>query len=189
MYYTGQVPELRVQPDRLRDAHQGASSLSEFKDTCVCLFASVCVCEFNDSNQPLCVSKKFKDNQTGRVSGVLYENLTVIQPYRYVMGINQNDQARRRRSLAEQQTEESDSGVRDDYRPMANVSIDDITYRGIRTVGAKVLSAGHFQCDVQVSLTSTCSLATHFTIHIRKVLVRGRRAAAKTARRVLRALG
>ena len=35
------------------------------------------------------------------------------------------------------------------YRPMANVSIDEITYRNIRTAGGKVFSAGHFQCDVE----------------------------------------
>ena len=28
------------------------------------------------------------------------------------------------------------------------MSISDITYRNIRTVGGKALSAGHFQCDV-----------------------------------------
>ena len=110
---------------------------------------------------------KFKDNQTGSVSGVLYENLTVIQPHHYVMGINQNDQGRRRRRrLSQQQQQQTlselkdsdlsaasagddeEDGGGDGYRPLANVSISDITYRNIRTVGGKALSAGHFQCDV-----------------------------------------
>lgn len=98
---------------------------------------------------------KFKDNQTGHVSGVLYENITVIQPYRYVIGINQNDQGQRRQLLGESSSEEYDShgSTRDCdiYHPMVNVSIYDITYmyRNIRTVGGKVLSAGGLQCDVQ----------------------------------------
>ncbi len=101
---------------------------------------------------------KFKDNQTGSVKGVLYENLTVIQPYRYVMGINQNDQGRRRRLLAQQHqpgvstqngsAEDAESRSDSAYHLMANVSVNDITYRNIRTVGGLALSAGHFQCDV-----------------------------------------
>ena len=84
---------------------------------------------------------KFKETQTGHVSGVTYENITVIEPYRYVMGINQNDQARRRRLATAAR----------DGRPLANVSISDISFRNIRTVGGKALMAGMFECDVQKS--------------------------------------
>jgi polygalacturonase len=96
---------------------------------------------------------KFKDNQTGHVTGVLYDNLTVIQPYKYVMGINQNDQLRRRR-----RTQVVDDVMAHDeieYHTMANVSISDITYRNIRTVGGKALSAGLFQCDVLAPVNRT----------------------------------
>lgn len=81
---------------------------------------------------------KFKEVQTGHVRDVVFENITVIAPYRYVMGINQNNQGRRRfRRLTSQD------------QPFANVSIVDISYRNIRTLGSKVMRAGLFECHIE----------------------------------------
>ena len=81
---------------------------------------------------------KFKETQTGHVSGVTYENITVIEPYRYVMGINQNDQARRRRLATAAR----------DGRPLANVSISDIYYATFAQSAARR--------SWQVCLSATC---------------------------------
>lgn len=88
---------------------------------------------------------KFKGNQVGYVSGVLFENITVIQPYRYVIGIDQDSQNRRRRVLSSS-TGTSPSPDLQLGRELANVSISDITFRDIRTVG-QVQTAGLFICD------------------------------------------
>jgi hypothetical protein len=86
---------------------------------------------------------KFKKDQVGHVHGVVFENLSVIEPYRYVLGIDQNNQG----------VSADLSGMQEPTlarRPRANVSIYDITYRNIRTLG-QVKTAGLFICDKKMS--------------------------------------
>ena len=82
---------------------------------------------------------RFKFDQVGSVSRVVFDNITVIDPYRYVIGIDQDDQ-----TVSEPTpTQPLESIVEE---PLANVSISDVTFKNIRTDG-QVKEAGVFVCD------------------------------------------
>ena len=104
---------------------------------------------------------RFKFDQVGSVSRVVFENITVIDPYRYVIGIDQDDQTvsepthpQPLKSIVEGPL--ADQTVSEPTHPqplksivegpLANVSISDVTFRNIRTDG-QVKQAGVFVCD------------------------------------------
>ena len=82
---------------------------------------------------------RFKFDQVGSVSRVVFENITVIDPYRYVIGIDQDDQ-----TVSEPTHPQPLKSIVEG--PLANVSISDVTFRNIRTDG-QVKQAGVFVCD------------------------------------------
>ena len=79
---------------------------------------------------------KFKNNQTGNVNDVLFENLTITNPVVYAVGINQNGQEMTRGLGG---NGNGNDGVR------SSVLISNITFRNIRATGG--LAAGYFACN------------------------------------------
>ena len=67
---------------------------------------------------------KFKDEQVGHVSGILFENITILHPRRYAIGIDQNGQGFGRGFGRGWPAAHVGSG--------SNVSVKNVTYRHIR---------------------------------------------------------
>ena len=77
---------------------------------------------------------KFKDQQNGSVSGVLFEDITVIGVKRYAIGIDQNGQS----SLGAS----GNSDGHHDHR--SNVTINNVSFIRIHGIAPK---AGQFTCN------------------------------------------
>eukprot|EP00041_Stephanoeca_diplocostata_P017213 m.343196 g.343196 ORF g.343196 m.343196 type:complete len:401 (-) comp20628_c0_seq4:105-1307(-) len=81
---------------------------------------------------------KFKDSQSGSVSGVLFDNIEIYDPTSYAIGIDQNGQSER--ILARGNA----------YSPFANVTINNVTFSNInahRMQPGYCIEGGRFVCN------------------------------------------
>ena len=99
---------------------------------------------------------KFKDEQTGRVDGVRFENIRIVNPQRYAIGINQNGQS----------LEAGSAGVRSAVH-IGNVSYVNVTGTAA-TAGRFVCNGGDLACKgivmehVHIEAKSGCSWTNVF---------------------------
>lgn len=85
---------------------------------------------------------KFKNNQTGHVNNVMFENLTITNPVVYAVGIDQNGQEMKQQVGDDNGDGDGNDGTNDAH---SSVLISNITFRNIRATGG--LAAGYFTCN------------------------------------------
>lgn len=93
------------------------------------------MCFWDDFNGLLATDLqiKFKDTQNGHVSGITFEDIDIIQPHQYAIGIDQNGQ-----SIQDDATLTRFPGGQ---RHASNVTINDVLFQRVRaTLGKRTKS-------------------------------------------------